>query len=160
MGVSKPTDQGVARPSDQPNVVGPGKKKPPFSRFAEDLAAREAGFRAGAYDLVNMQTPLVEIATATNAPAPINPEEIPAVRGLANMYAVAKEGSTQREKRGTAQIKALPKYVNAYRSYLRWRYPNKYGGKGGGSSLSPIQPGGGYEVPDLPNIGDIPMYGG
>ena len=160
--VRKPTDLGVARPSGQGNVMGPSKRKQPFASFAQDLASREAAFRAGAFDTVNMQQPLEQIGAMTDAPAPLNVMEIPAARGLANMYAVAKEGSTQRETSGTAQNKALTAYRKSYGAYLRWRYPSRYKTKGSGTS-NPYRPGqtaaGGYQVPTLPGVAPIPRYG-
>lgn len=160
--VSKPTDLGVARPSSTPNVMGPDLAKQPFADFAKDLATRETGFRTGAYDIKNMEPALADIAARTGAKAPIAAGEIPAVQGLANMYAVAKAGSIQREESGTKMIGDLPSYKKAYASYLRWRYPSRYKvkSKGGGTVYQPgrTTPGGAV-VPSLGQVSAPPRYG-
>lgn len=126
-----------------------------FKNYVNAIAMREAGLRERAQGLSNMSLPLSEISTATGASSNINPAEIPSISGLASMRAGVSNLSNIRQGQQTKQIKNLPKYVSAYRNYLQWRYPTRYGsGSGGGMPVS--NPYGDYDVPPLPGITGAP----
>lgn len=137
-------------------------KTSPFASFASDLATRETGLRTEAENISKMAPALADIGTRTGAQGPIAASEIPAVQGLANMYAVAKAGSMEREKSTGQLISDLPAYKKAYASYLRWRYPSRYKvkSKGGGTVYQPgrTTPGGAV-VPSLGQVSAPPRYG-
>jgi hypothetical protein len=125
-----------------------------FSKYANALAMREQEFRGGSANIANMAGPLQSIAAQTGAPSNIDPSEIASVAGLANIQAVANNQSSEREKAGKRTVKRMPSYVKAYKNYLQWRYPTRYGGSsgyyGGGSDfdvapLSDIMPPTGYK---------------
>lgn len=123
----------------------------PYTQYVNAIAMRESGLRNQASALSNMSSSLADVSAQTGASSPINASEVPSIAGLANMKAGVGELSTIREKQEKKQIKSLPKYVSAYRNYLQWRYPTRYGGGGGGSA--PVSnPYGDYDVPPLPGI--------
>ena len=125
-----------------------------FSTLANAMAMREQGFRGGTENIAQMAGPMESIAAQTGAPAAINPSEIASVAGLANIKAVSNEQSTQRENTMNRQAKRMPSYVKAYRNYLQWRYPTRYGrgGGGGGGALSS------FTVPSLPSLAAPPQF--
>jgi hypothetical protein len=102
-----------------------------FSKYANALAMREQGFRGESANIANMAGPLQSIAAQTGAPSNIDPSEIASVSGLANIQAVASGQSQEREKVGKRSVKRMPSYVKAYKNYLQWRYPTRYGGSSG-----------------------------
>lgn len=118
-----------------------------FSKYANALAMREQEFRGGSANIANMAGPLQSIAAQTGAPSNIDPSEIASVAGLANIQAVANNQSSEREKAGKRTVKRMPSYVKAYKNYLQWRYPTRYGGSsgyyGGGSD---------FDVSPLPDL--------
>lgn len=132
-----------------------------FGRFNTMATAREEALRNLSDRVANMGSTVQDIGARTGAPAPIDPNEIPAVAGLANLQASVGGLSTTREAESKRQTGQLPKYVTAYRNYLKWRYPNVYGGGKNKGGLSPVSgsfvPG--YDVPDLPPIANAPAYG-
>lgn len=119
-----------------------------FSEYANALAMREKDFRGSSPNIANMAGPMDSIEAQTGAPANINPQEIAAISGLANLQAIANTQSTQRQSSGSKLIKRMPNYVKSYRTYLQWRYPSRYGG-GTGSGYTD---GSGFVVGDLPAI--------
>ena len=118
-----------------------------FSKYANALAMREQEFRGKSANIANMAGPLQSIAAQTGAPSNIDPSEIASVAGLANIQAVANNQSSEREKAGKRTVKRMPSYVKAYKNYLQWRYPTRYGGSsgyyGGGSD---------FDVAPLPDL--------
>lgn len=118
-----------------------------FSKYANALAMREQQFRGGSPNIANMTSPLESIAAQTGAPSNIDPNEIASVAGLANIQAIANNQSLEREKASKRSVKRMPSYVKAYKNYLQWRYPTRYGGSsgyyGGGSDFN-VDP-----LPDL-----------
>ena len=149
--------------------------KPPFTRFAESIAKREKGVREdiaprlqmGDTDIATGQplpqgadTPLQRIAEQTGG-GPINPAELPMVSYLTNQYNVLKGQSQAREELASAQVKRLPEYMTAYRSYLKWRYPNRYGAGKSGTD-DPYRTGGAtppsFAIPQLPAITQTPSF--
>lgn len=125
---------------------------PSYSQYANAIAMRESGLRDQAQGLANISVPLSAVEAQVNAPSAINVNEIPSVAGLASMQAGVSNLSNIREKQNVKQVKNLPKYVSAYRNYLQWRYPTRYGG-GNGSTQNPY---GDYDVPQLPGITGLP----
>lgn len=123
-----------------------------FTKYANAIAMRESGLRDQAQGLSNISVPLSAVEAQVNAPSAINVNEIPSVAGLASMQAGVSNLSNIREKQNVKQVKNLPKYVSAYRNYLQWRYPTRYGG-GGGNTQNPY---GDYDVPQLPGITGLP----
>lgn len=119
-----------------------------FSEYANALAMREKEFRSTSPNIAAMTGPMQSIEAQTGAPSSINPQEIAALSGLANMQAISNTQSTQRQKEGARLAKRMPKYVESYRTYLKWRYPSRYGG-GTGSSYPT---GSDFTVGDLPAI--------
>lgn len=119
-----------------------------FSEYANALAMREKGFRETSPNIAAMTGPLESIASQTGAPSSINPQEIAAISGLANLQAVANTQSTERQQAGSRLAKRMPNYVKSYRNYLQWRYPSRYGG--GASSGYPT--GSDFQIGDLPAI--------
>lgn len=139
-----------------------------FGRFNTMATAREEALRNATSRIANMGSTVGDIGTqmgagtgAMGAPRAIDPNEIPAVAGLANLQASVSNLSTTRESENKRQAGQLPKYVTAYRNYLKWRYPNVYGGGKSKGGLTPVSgsfvPG--YDVPDLPPIANAPAYG-
>lgn len=127
----------------------------PYDQYVNAIAMRESGLRNQAAGLSNMSSSLTDVAASTGAPAAINPAEVPSISGLASMKAGVGDLSTVRERKEKSQIRNLPKYVSAYRNYLQWRYPSRYGGgSGGGAPTS--NPYGDYDVPPLPGISGRP----
>ena len=126
----------------------------PYQQYVNAVAMRESGLRDRAAGLSNMSSSLSDVSSATGASSAINPMEVPSIAGLANLQAGVTELSKIREKQEKTQIKNLPKYVSAYRNYLQWRYPSRYGGGGGGAPVS--NPYGDYDVPPLPGISGRP----
>lgn len=122
-----------------------------FRDYANSVAMREAGLRDRAEGLANMSSTLTDVAASTGAPAAINPAEIPSISGLASMRAGVSDLSSTRQTQQNRQIKNLPKYVSAYRNYLQWRYPTRYG-RGSGGGVPASNPYGQYDVPALPGI--------
>ena len=123
-----------------------------FTKYANAIAMREAGLRDRAQGLSNMTLPVQSVAQQTGASSPINPDEVPSIAGLASMRAGVSSMSDIRQKQNVKQVKNLPKYTSAYRNYLQWRYPTRYGG-GSGSTQNPY---GDYDVPQLPGITGLP----
>lgn len=123
----------------------------PYNDLANSIAMREQGFRGNAENIAKMDTPLTAISAQTGAPSAINPNEIASIAGLANIKAVTQNQSTQREALGKTTASRMPKYVKAYRNYLKWRYPSQYGG--GGSTGGVLSS---YTVADLPDIAPVP----
>ena len=122
---------------------------PPYQKYADALAMREQAFREQNPNRMNISGMLQPgQGTPSSPPSAINPNDIPSVGALANMQAISGTQSTARETQGKAAVKRLPQYVDAYRNYLKWRYPTRYGGGSGyttGGSL------GSYEVPGIPD---------
>lgn len=125
----------------------------PYTKYANAIAMRESGLRDQAQGLANMSVPLSEVGAQVNAPSAINASEVPSIAGLASMQAGVSNLSDIREKQNVRQVKNLPKYTTAYKNYLKWRYPTRYGG---GSSSSLSNPYGDYDVPQLPGITGLP----
>lgn len=126
-----------------------------FSKYANAIAMRESGLRDQLSGLSNMSSSLGDVAASTGAPAAINPGEVPSISGLASMQAGMTDMSNIRAKEQGGIVKNLPKYVSAYRNYLQWRYPTRYGG--GSSSSAASNPYGDYDVPQLPGLtGNLP----
>jgi hypothetical protein len=123
-----------------------------YSKLANAMAMREQGYRSTAENTANMAGPMQSIAAKTGAPSQIDPSEIASIAGLANIKAVSNEQSTQRETAMNRQAKRMPSYVKAYRNYLQWRYPTRYGGGGGGGGALSS-----YTVPSLPPIAAPPQ---
>ena len=128
-----------------------------FSEYANALAMREKEFRGTSPNIAAMSGPMASIEAQTGAPSTINPQEIAAISGLANLQAVANTQSTQRQKEGTRLAKRMPKYVKSYRNYLQWRYPARYGG--GSSGGSGFTGGSDFTIADLPPIEAPKGYG-
>jgi hypothetical protein len=122
---------------------------PPFARFSNEIAAREAALQADLANVANMSGSLSSIAAKTGNPSAVySQSEVPSIGGLANMQATTNTLSNQRVTNSKNQIKDLPGYVKSYRSYLQWRYPTRYGS--GGSDYSTTPNGSyGYDIPDL-----------
>jgi hypothetical protein len=118
-----------------------------YSKLANAMAMREQGSRSDAEKTGSMSGPMQSIASQTGAPSAINPSEIASIAGLANIKAVSNEQSKQRETAMNRQAKRMPSYVKAYKNYLQWRYPTRYGGGGGGGGALSS-----YTVPSLPSI--------
>lgn len=134
-----------------------------FGRFNTMATKGEENLRSLAEKAANMTGQMGQIEQQTGAPAPINAAEIPAVAALANLQASVGRSSTQRETAAKALTARMPKYVSSYRNYLKWRYPNVYGGgKGKGGGLTPVTGGmtPAQIIPDLPSLGSAPIYGG
>lgn len=122
---------------------------PPYQKYADAIAMREQALREQNTNRLNISGMLQPgQGTPSSPPSAINPNEIPSVGALANMQAVSSTQSTARQNQGQAAVKRLPKYVDAYRSYLKWRYPTRYGSGGGGGGAPSI---GAYEVPGIPD---------
>ena len=100
----------------------------PFTRFANAVVARESALRGNAANTLNMTGSLQDIAAQTGAPGQINPSEIPSVAGLASQQAYINTTSKAREANTKEKVRQMPSYISGYRSYLKWRYPNRYGG--------------------------------
>lgn len=128
----------------------------PDGPIRTDINQREAAFRADAERIANMAPSLQQIAASVGSDQGLNPGEIPTVGYLANMKATAKQASTNRTDRSNAAINNLPSYINSYRTYLKWRYPKRYGGGSGDYSYSTAayNPWGG--LLQMPGITDIP----
>jgi|LakMenEpi03Aug12_release.lakeMendotaPanAssembly.Ray.scaffolds.fasta_scaffold721042_2 hypothetical protein len=120
----------------------------PFNEYANAIASREQGLRGEAANIANMSGSMDNI----------NRSEVPALGALANQQAQAGALSTIRESSSKASAKRMPKYVSAYRNYLQWRYPNRYGGGGGTDYTNTNTGGNSYNVPDLPAITGIPSF--
>ena len=134
-----------------------------FGRFNTMATKGEENLRDLAEKAANMTGQMGQIEQQTGAPAPINTAEIPAVAALANMQASVGRSSTNRETAAKDLTARMPKYVSSYRNYLKWRYPNVYGGgKSKGGSLTPVTGGmtPAQIIPDLPSLGSAPIYGG
>jgi hypothetical protein len=124
-----------------------------FDKYVNAIAMRESAMRDQAAGLGNMSGSLQNVAAQTGAPSAINPAEVPSIAGLASLQAGATNLSTGREKEQVKTVKNLPKYMSAYKNYLQWRYPTRYGSGGGGLS----NPYGDYDVPGLPGITGVPQ---
>lgn len=98
---------------------------------------RTANTQAALDQLSDMQPALKAIATKTGAPGQINVEDVPSAYGLAQRLATNKSGVTSSQGYATKKISGLPQYVAGYRSYLRWRYPKRYGGGSGDTTYVP-----------------------
>lgn len=118
-----------------------------FQKYSDAIAMREQAFRDQLPGLMNISGMLQPgQGTPSSPPSAINPNDIPSVGALANMQAVSNTQSTARQTQGKAAVKRLPQYVDAYRGYLKWRYPTRYGGGTGGSSGGVLS---GYDVGPL-----------
>lgn len=121
---------------------------PPYQKYADAIAMREQGFRQQLPGLMNVSGMLQPgQGTPSSPPSAIDPNDIPSVGALANMQAISGTQSTAREAQGKAAVKRLPQYVDAYRNYLKWRYPTRYGSSTSSSSPSISS----YEVPGIPD---------
>ena len=110
---------------------------------------REQAFREQNPNRLNISSLLQPgQGTPSSPPTAINPNEIPSVGALANMQAISNTQSTARQDLNRSAVKRLPQYVDAYRSYLKWRYPTRYG-RGGGGNASGGPALSGYDVPGL-----------
>jgi len=106
-----------------------------FQKYSDAIAMREQAFRDQLPGLMNVSGMLQPgQGTPSSPPSAINPNEIPSIGALANMQAISNTQSTARQAQGKSTVKRLPQYVDAYRGYLKWRYPTRYGGGSGGSS--------------------------
>jgi hypothetical protein len=122
-----------------------------YKPFRDAVAAREETFREQAPNVLNVSSLLQpDQGTPSSPPSAINPNEIPSVGALANMKAVSGTESTARQEQNKTAVQALPKYVDAYRNYLKWRYPTRYGRKGGGGGGG----GGSLTSYNVPGLGD------
>lgn len=131
----------------------------PYKEYANRIAEYEKAYRERAGALANMSTTAPTIQQQQQVANQINPDEIPAVRALANYQATGAEQSSLRQKAGSRTMKGMPKYVTGYRSYLKWRYPSRYGG-GSGSSYYSAQPGNaGFSLSPITNITPPPVPG-
>lgn len=134
-----------------------------FGRFNPMAEKGEENLRNLAEKAANMTGQMGQIEQQTAAPAPINTAEIPAVAALANLQASVGRSSTSRETTAKELTARMPKYVSSYRNYLKWRYPNVYGGgRNRSRGLTPVPPGSmspGIIVPPLPSLGPPPTYG-
>jgi hypothetical protein len=118
-----------------------------YKPFRDAVEAREQAFREQVPNVLNVSSLLQPgQGTPSSPPSAIDPNEIPSVGALANMKAISGTQSTARQDQNKSAIKRLPQYVDAYRSYLKWRYPTRYGGKGGGGGGGML---GSYDVPGL-----------
>lgn len=115
-------------------------------QLAQEVANREAAFRAQLPGQLNMTDSLTSIGQQTGAPGPINPAEIPSVAALANLRASAQTASQEREQQIRTRRRQAGSYIGAYRKYLKWRYPSVYGGGSSGGGGSPLPS---YELPAL-----------
>lgn len=122
---------------------------PPFTRFANAVAARETALRESTPDVLNMGPSLQSIAAQTGAPGAINANEIPSVAGLANQQAYINTSSLARQANTAEQVKQMPGYVSSYRAYLKWRYPSRYGKKSSGTNYSTDYTQSGADVADI-----------
>lgn len=126
---------------------------PPFARFSNEIAAREAALQSDISNITNMSGSLKNIAAQTGNPSAVYSEsDIPSIGGLANMKATTNTMSNQRMTNSKNQVKDLPGYVKSYRSYLKWRYPSRYGGGTTDYSTTP-NTSYGYNIEDLTNGG-------
>ena len=135
----------------------------PFQRFSNEIAARQAALQAETANITNMSGALSSIAAQTGNPGAVYSQaEIPSIGGLANMKATTDTMSNQRITNSKNQVKDLPGYVKSYRSYLKWRYPSRYGGSSGSSYGVTPNTSYGYSIDDLTNEGfpAPPMPGG
>jgi hypothetical protein len=98
---------------------------------------RTANTQAALDQLSDMQPALQSIAAKTKAPGQISAEDVPTAYGLAQRLATSKSGVTSSQGYATKKISGLPQYVAGYRSYLRWRYPKRYGGGSGETTYIP-----------------------
>ena len=117
-----------------------------------DINQREAAFRADAERLANMAPSLQQIAASVGSAQGINPGDVPTIGYLANLKATAQQSSTSRASQSNRAINNLPSYINSYRSYLKWRYPKRYGGgsdTGSTFSAEPYNPWGGLQMPGI-----------
>ena len=121
--------------------------KKDYRQLAEQVATREAAFSENMTGQANMGASLGQYGAQTGAPGAINPQEIPSVAALANYKAIAQTASQEREANMQSRRKQLPSYVDAYRKYLKWRYPTRYGGGSGGSTPGSLT---NYQIPDIP----------
>lgn len=125
----------------------------------------ENTFQSNLGALSNIAPAATDIASAAAGPANFNPGDIPSVGYLANLQASMKQASETRKGAANTAINALPQYVKGYRSYLKWRYPNRYGG-GSGSTYGYTGNSSGGGSTDytagltLPNVAAPPSYGG
>jgi hypothetical protein len=103
----------------------------PFTRFANAVAQRENALRGNAANTLNMTGSLQDIAAQTGAPGAIQASEIPAVAGLASQQAYVNSASRSREATTKEKVRQMPSYISGYKSYLKWRYPTRYGGGSG-----------------------------
>jgi hypothetical protein len=112
-----------------------------YKPFRDSVAAGEEAFREQLPNRLNISGLLQPGQSTPSAPpSAIDPNEIPSIGALANMQAISKTESTARQDQNKAAVQRLPKYVDAYRNYLKWRYPKRYGGGssgggGGGGAL-------------------------
>jgi hypothetical protein len=121
-----------------------------FQQYRDSVAMREQAFREQNPNRLNISSLLQPgQGTPSSPPSAINPNEIPSVGALANMQAISNTQSTARQDQNRAAIKRLPQYVDAYKNYLKWRYPTRYGGGSGNASGGPALSG--YDVPGLPD---------
>jgi hypothetical protein len=122
-----------------------------YKPFRDVVAAREEAFREQVPNVLNVSSLLQPgQGTPSSPPSAIDPNEIPSVGALANMKAISGTQSTARQEQNKSAVRRLPQYVDAYRSYLKWRYPTRYGGRGGGNaSGGPALSG--YDVPGIPD---------
>jgi hypothetical protein len=78
--------------------------------------------------LSNMAPDLLRLGQQTGGAGAINIEDVPSAYGLAQRMAGAKGDVQSSQTSSLASINRLPQYVKGYRSYLKWRYPKRYGG--------------------------------
>ena len=98
---------------------------------------RTANAQAAVDKLGDMGPALQAIATRTGAPGTIAESGIPTAYGLAQRLATSKAPLESSKGYATNKIKGLPQYIAGYRSYLRWRYPKRYGGGSGETTYVP-----------------------
>lgn len=120
----------------------------------------EKTLRSDIANMKNMAPSLQAIDQNTGAPGAINANEIPMVGMLANQAATSTTASQARADLANKQINALPQYKTGYRAYLKWRYPNRYGG-GSSNGYQVVTGGGGVGnpvggLPTLPPITELP----
>lgn len=117
---------------------------------------RESTFRTTAENIANAAPTIQQLAAGTGAGEGFNPGEIPTVGYLANLKANVQQASKSRTDAANTTISGLKPYIRAYRQYLQWRYPKRYGKESTGYTITGTSNYDPYSGLKLPPITEAP----
>lgn len=134
--------------------------KKTIENYQKQLALQKLAYAQQAANAANMSSYSSSIGLATGAGGPLNISNVPRVAGLANRQAVGETGANIGYEEASNRLKALPKFIEGQRQYLRWRYPTRYGIRKSNTATYPVPTPIYFQPPQpLPDV-TTPKQGG